>query len=674
MSTGPTSRVPTIEDLVAINLRYDASSGQLNVRALAQLVAKLLFAGGQAVSQSPEQLGKAAGKVLQVHRIAPSTIKTALGFLRDNGLARESSSRWLLTDFGHRTIQADVSRAVVRLEGVLARHFPDRLDRSALGEWFRNACVAFYGMYGTQWAAALGKQAPPKPVARGDVRTLLEEATRRAGWQSERQVLSEGFYAFLNSQHTEDAEHQWSLGQALLASRLVAANIGPDPITAADFRDSTLLLDTNALIVAALEAPRLAALGTALASLGVQLGYIEETREEYGRVVDHKRTSVLALIDSIDLKVLRDSRDDFIGKAVERYCTSASDFAQFFDALLDPPTALPDGSAIRLLSDDAVRAFAQAGVADDKLKQGIATIWRALRNREKGGRAVEHDAALTAVAEGLRGTGQPCVVLTLDLTMQENALRRAGPQDLPAWVSIDALIQVLAVDGSGPGVDPAKFAPLMASIIRHQCEPSLNTYDAEDLGIILDVEQRCAALPEDEVRSIATMVARERLAGKRRDDPELQLKVRRAFQRGHVDENVALQRRVEDSTLEIRRRDKRIVEEACKKQAVRTAFVASHSRELRRVATRGLLLRLFGASIGAVVLGTLGLLLAREIVETGFGVDFISVAALALTPAFGLVGWFFKKVVPRWRLSHASAETKAEEESDAAEADAVNTE
>jgi hypothetical protein len=660
-----------IEDLVAINLRYDAGSGHLNVRALAQLVAKLLFAGGRAVSQSPEELGKAAGRVLQVPRIGKAATSAALEYLRENRLVRESGSRWLLSDFGYKEIESDVSRASTRLQGVLARHFPASLDRPTLENWFRDSCVAFYGMYGTQWAAALGRQAPRKPVTRGAIKSLLEEATRSAGWGAHAQVLLEGFHGFLSSQHTEDVDHQWSLGQALLASRLVAANIGPDPITAADFRNSILLLDTNALIVAALEAHRLAvplaALGTALASLGVRLGLIEETREEYTRAVDGARNTVLALIDRISLKVLRGSRDPFLQTALERYCTSASDFARFFDELLDPPKTLPDGSHIELFSDDTVRKSALEGSMDEKLKQSIVSIWRERRGRRKGPRAVEHDAALTAVAEGLRTGGHQCVVLTLDLTMHEHSLGRAGPHGPPVWVSIDALIQVLAVDGSGPDVDPAKFAPLMSSIIRHQCEPSMNTYTAEDLGIILDVEQRCAALPEEDIRSIATMVSRERLAGKPRYDPELQLKVKRAFQRGHLDENVVLQKQVETKTIELQNQDKRITREARKREVARTAFIASRTRELRKEASRLLRRRLFFAAIGLPLLGILGLLAAREIVPTGFGPDFFGMIAITLGPAYTVIGWIWAKVLPQWRSSMASAESVAKEEIELAE-------
>ena len=53
--------------------------------------------------------------------------------------------------------------------------------------------------------------------------------------------------------------------------------------------------------------------------------------------------------------------------------------------------------------------------------------------------------------------------------------------DMPLLLSLDVLIQVLGLDAAGPDFDPSVFAPLMASIIRYQFAPFIETYNIEEL-------------------------------------------------------------------------------------------------------------------------------------------------------------------------------------------------
>src|SRR5260370_3147499 len=131
-----TGNVASLQDLVAINLRYDAGAEALHVRAVAQLVAKVLFAGGKGVSRTAKDLSKEGASVLSVRKIAMAIVETALAFLPTRGLAREYKGRWQLTDNSHVAIESDVLRAEKRLAGVLDRHFPRRIDQLKLRSWF----------------------------------------------------------------------------------------------------------------------------------------------------------------------------------------------------------------------------------------------------------------------------------------------------------------------------------------------------------------------------------------------------------------------------------------------------------------------------------------------------------------------------------------------------------
>ena len=652
---------PTIADLVAIRLRFDGvSSGPLAVRAIGQLLAKRLFTAGSGVSKSKPELVAEAGAALGVGRLGADGVDKAIAFLIREQLVKESGGRYLLTPNAYAVIAADVARANKRVASILDRHFPGAIDRIALTGWFNAASAKFFGLYGSQWAALLQGKVSKDQVSAGRVSELLRDVTKHSVLNAHEEELVAGFHRFLSSSHPEDTEHQWSLGQSLLAAKLVAANIGPDPVTAESFRGATLLLDTNALMVAALErhtlSESLSLLAGALSNLGVSLAVIEETRDEYVRVMAARSRDLMTVARQYGRKVLEESSDPLIATAIARRCFTEDDFRRFADSLLDPPTTLGDRMPIEMASASNVRQWAEGAARDVNLKKDIGGTWAARRSRKKSERAVEHDAALTGVVEGMHLAGQPASVLTLDRTMQEHAQKRAGAVSLPRWVSLDALIQVLAVDGAGPGMDATNYGPLLASIIRHQCEPALDTYTVEDLAAMVEVEERCAELPPDQVQSVALAVARKRLAGASRDDPELQLVVRRAFQKGQKTSFDSLATELAASKAAVRGLDDRVAQRDRVLVGHRKRFVRDQRKKVRK--------RVF-ALVCAGVIGCAALSISIVYVANRLGVKLIGPSAnveqwMAVLPfLISPWGWFLLKYLPRsfgrWRAAESDA-------------------
>ncbi|MHB1327548.1 MAG: hypothetical protein ACYC2K_05035 [Gemmatimonadales bacterium] len=660
---------PTIDELVAIHLRFDPSTEALGTRAVAELIAKVLFAEGRMVSKSSKELGDLAARVFKVPRIDASAVDNALAFLKRQRLIREpATGRWQLTESGYSRIETDRFRANARLLGVLDRHFPLSVGRTKIEAWFADVCVGFYGLYGTQWAAAIARRSSQPTASHAVVKALLDAATQRHSLKRHESELSDGFFRFIGSTEPDDVEHQWSLGQSLLAAKLVAAQLGPDPITAQHFRGVVVLLDTNMLLVAALEAHRLAGsislLAAAFQALGVDLEITEDTRAEYTRVVHARRIEILPIVEKLPIGFLRGTADAFVDTALDRGCSRVEDFARFFDGLLDPPRMFGEVCAIRPAVDPEILQLAARGREDEQLKADIQQTWAALRTRKrKGVLACEHDAALTVVAENY--PTRACCVLTLDRTMQEHSLKRTGTAERTVWLSLEALIQELAVDSTGPSIDPAGFAPLMASIIRQQCEPVLNTYTPEDLALMLDLEERCASLPELEVRQIAAVVARSRLAGARRDDPELRLSIQRAFQKSRRDAHVVLGEQLQYKVAEARTLDKRLSETLTDYSSARAAYVNMRASQIKKDVAQRRLLSVAFAGVASLVLAITAFVVAplasellgvpSGVADTGVLLAFLSIAA---TPA----SWYAKTQRPRLRRESDGAEAQAEAE------------
>jgi hypothetical protein len=651
-------------NLVAVNLRYDAGAAALNARAVAQLLAKVLFSEGRNVSKAEAELSKSTSALFGLRRLAPSLVREGLQLLERQRLARESHGRWLLTKSGYDGILDDVTRATARTDSVLSRHFPKRIERAKLERWFQDACVAFYELYGAQWAASLGRKRAPKAITRESLASILESATARNDFVSERGVLETGFHEFLASQERDDIEHNWSLGQAMLAAQLVAANIGPDPLTARELHGTLLLLDTNALLVTALEEHRLAGhlneLGRALLEINACVGLNQRRREEYVAAVDNRRRDTRKVVEAFELPVLEGTGDEFLDTAIARGCRTVSDFEGFFDAVLDPPTELAEGVPIKEVDDPDVASLAERGAADTSLVDNIIATWATQRRRPKSRSAAQHDAALTSVAEGLRAKGQPCVVVTLDRTMYEVALRRAGPHDVPVWLTLDGLIQILAVDGAGPAIDPAEFAPLMASIIRHQVEPVLDTYTAADLAMVLEIEDRCAALPAEAARSIAVLVARARYAGRDRMDNELQLDVRRAFQGQKMD----LAERLEESRADARSKDVQVRRAVTKAATASDLYIGAEVREIRRAVVRRAVVKGIWGIAAALILVIAALWLAGQTASMRKIPEFIQALLGFVAPAVAVVGWLARSVIPSARHEWLNAAITAQSQLD----------
>ena len=466
---------------------------------------------------------------------------------------------------------------------------------------------------------------------------------------------------FLRSSEPEDHQLLQSLALTAFAARLVAASEGPDPVSTAELKGATWLLDTNILLTIALEGVAhgdpLDALGQAMSMIESELVYIYPTLAEYRRVVDAWRESTLNALEHYDVTVVRKSSEPFMKIAIARQCYSREDFCTFFDELRDPPRSIEDRIAVSLVDDPDVADAVARGEADEAKALAIQSHWADQRPRPKPLVAARHDAALSEVARHWRSSDKKCFVLTTDRTMADLAASWQGPAGTPSWIRLDALLQVLAADRGGVGEHQVNFSSLLAKLIAQEVQPVANEFGLPDLQWLAEIVEQVGAFPSDVVDELATIVHRKRIAGARRDDPELRLALERTVQeargtliKGH---GAAVKQAgvVADRAKDVETRTVRL----------RQALVERTEKGLARTAKR----RLFRRSGVALVLATVGglggyALLLWILPDTFTRVELFSVAASIAVP-LGSFWWAMAKSIwPRYKKERNAARGEAE--------------
>jgi hypothetical protein len=501
-------------DLVTVNLKYGSAATPRIVLAFSELCAKVIYLSNVLFGSS--ELAKKIAEMLGVRKVSQESLITAMSLLEELGKVRKRNDKWQLTPDARDEIASHISQRRKQLEEVLDKHFPESIDRDVLRSWFNEIVATVFGQYGDEWVASVCRGPRYKLSRLQALPNLIAHATSKHGLASMVHSLEAGFREFLRSDDLSDQDYLMSLGQAMFSARLVAADIAADPIALDEFRGATVIADTNLVFAFALEDHRLAksvlALARALQSIGAEVVYLRITQEEYQRALEGVRGEVLAMIDVFPAEVVANAHNDFISTAQARACKTKEDFERFFDELSEFPSEIVEGVSLNIMENKEVEGDIEKAIKDENLKRRLKNLAGKLRprwRREKSNLSLEHDAALIYV------------------TQKE---RESGPYTMPTIISVDALVEILALESAGPSFDPTDLAPLLASIIINECSPIPTTYTIEDLQWMYGINQDVADLSPDHAKDIALSVSKARIEGARPGDRRLQLNVNRMFQ------------------------------------------------------------------------------------------------------------------------------------------------
>lgn len=524
------------KQLTAINLKYGTTSKSLKVLSFANLVAKAIHTAEKPLIL--KEIIQNVAEILEIRSIDQGLIVEAIQELKDKGDIYETNKKkWNLSKGASKKITDGTKEISDLIDRVLARHFPQNIDSDKIFAWFNTAATDFFGYNGEEWV----KSVCLSPTKNPKVKTTDELLKRSIGAHSltiHSQALIDGFQGFLGSSDKDDQRALMHFGFAMFSAKLVSADVGVDPITLDYLKDATFIIDTNFLFPLQLEASRytnsFSALGKALKEINTKVIYINETKQEYLRVLSGKRGSVLKLVQDYPLEVTIDAKDQFVATAKKRACQKLSDFETFFDELRNLPKEIPDGPPLEFLDDNAIEQTVIKAKKDKRLKDSIQAWCIKMRphwdKRPKSEAALNHDSSLIYVQENESKNRSKIYVLTLDRSLQVCATERVGVHSMPSVIYLEGLIQVLAANSSGPNADITNYAPLLSTILLKRCAPPEDIYTLEDLHWLYGIQKNVAKFEPEKIKRIVLAVAKARLAGKKADDRTLRRMVDRFYQ------------------------------------------------------------------------------------------------------------------------------------------------
>lgn len=541
--------------LVPTHIYYDVGTNSLKDRALGEIITKILYLQPDKKARFGD-IQKFIIDILGIPSIPNQNVQSGLEFLKRKCVVVKQGKFWFLSKQTCERVANDLIQSEKRIEHILDKHFGTKIDRPKLTAWFKKTAANFYGKYGEILSKRLIRQDTHLP-SEELINSLLTEPTTSLGLEEYQKILSNGFHSFLKDSIDPIINQQiWSFAQAMLSAKLVSASIGVDPISINEFRDSKLFLDTNVLFIASLEKSRLSkallSLGAGVAQIGATFHVIHETKEEYKKVVVRKREEALRVVAELPLDVIEDARDMFIKTALGRGCVDVNSFSTFFENIKDIPDSI-GGAKVNLEDYEDTRKACTLGTKDEKRKNDISSEWKRVRGYSKATGSIIHDSCLDAVADSVKKKGEKVWIITLDSTMQNLAVKWAG-ENIPTWIGLDTLIQLLAISSGGPSHEPQNFVLLLNTVITNDVYANDKVFTLEDLDSLLDLEERIKELSKEDMENFASKMANLRMKGRPKGDSELQLEIRRTFQRKKMNSDEAtkqFEKRASDAEIEL---------------------------------------------------------------------------------------------------------------------------
>lgn len=524
--------------LTSIYLKVKSETKTLTNSAISQIIVKIIYSSEQRLSYNDIILRyKDFTKRKSVNEDAISDI---LANLCSTGEIKISAkNEYYITAPKRKQIESACEASQKRREDIINRFFSEtHSDRYAIECWLQDVSLHFFRLFSDEWISDLLKTHDAIIHSKDSIREMIIRRTKNIKGIDKKDcdILPKLFFNFLCTKDPDVTAYLWEYGTSAFSAKLISNTVGVDALTLDIFKGAKCLLDTNILIFIKLDASKyhnaLISLENSFKNLGVEIGVLNITKEEYQHKIDYQKQLTINNIEKMGYKLTSSAIDDFTQSAISLHCRRKEDFEVFFDNLRELPTCLNESLPISLKDDEKqLIDNIEKAQRDESKINSLNAIFLEATGKDKRQTALTHDVGLIAGIEFLREK-EKWFILSEEISVNNYSKKKPTINGLPISLRVSTLINVLALNNGGDCFKADDYMQLFASIIQNEFQPPKETFAQEDLYVIYDLNHQVALLPDEQKQEIVTNIHSKRMKGIK--DDLLKLELERAITKGKL--------------------------------------------------------------------------------------------------------------------------------------------
>lgn len=525
--------------LSTIYLKVKSETQTLTKSAIAQILVKIIYSSDKKMSLKKDII--AAYKTFTKRKSVDEQIITELieNLCKNSEIQKSAKNEYYLSPSRRNQIFKYCEDSANRTNSILERYFFEvHSDKEVIRQWFQDVTLHFFQFFSDEWISDLLKTKDAVIHSKDSIKDMVEKRTRNIKGVDKKdyEILPKLFFKFLGSKDPDVTAYLWEYGTSSFSAKLISNTTGIDSLTLDVFKGSKCLLDTNILMFIKLDASKfhnaLISLENAFSTLGIELGVLYITKQEFQHKIEHQRCLTLNNLEKFGLDLTSNANDDFTQSAIALHCRTSEDFVRYFDCLRELPEHLNETLKITEIDDNKVllEAIEKAQKSEHKIAE-LNSVYKSATGRDKRTSALTHDVGLIAGAEFLRNDDK-WFILSEEISVNNYSKNKPTVSGLPLALRVETLINVLALNNGGDSFDADDYMPLFASIIQNGFQPQKDTFVQEDLYAIYEMNQQIALLPEEQKKEIVQEINSKRLKGE--SDDKLKVELERAITRGKL--------------------------------------------------------------------------------------------------------------------------------------------
>ena len=527
-------------DLHSIYLKHDKSFGSLAKQSLAQIALKIIYKNRERGIRL-DSLTENLNSFLEM-KFRQEDVSIACNHLKQHRKIYQKKNKFNIHQEYVQVIDSAVSESEILHQNVFkywfgkSQSYQTEEGKTEVANWFKESIQCFFKNHQYDWMHDLRNKKSIGHKNELRISNIFSSGFDRFNiCEEDKEWLVAQFIKYLKSERREDQELLWIYGSSMFAATLLTARNYADNFSLESFRDAIFLLDTNILLILELEAFKASyafeSIEKTFRDLSIKPAYLYISKEEYGRALNQKESSVLAAAEKYDFHILKKADCEFIQTALLRECRNSDDFKRFFSQMSTLPDRIYDDIEICCLDNEIISSVVEEGANDQNIKDKVNAFHFRRVHKNKTQNQIQHDAGLINAARHLRKQGK-CWILTRDTTIREYACENAYRNDFPIAIGLDSFIQMMAINANGSSTDSTDFVPLFSKLIQSSLMVSKDTFQIEDLHFMSESKVDIDSLSSDSQMELARIVHTMRIKGL--PDDEIVLEIQRYTQREKV--------------------------------------------------------------------------------------------------------------------------------------------